>query len=251
MPLFCNKRLVTNIPKVKNKMTLTSNGGSMSMDKIADIGKNQPPVWFSDKAIANTLSLKDAIARYRVTYNSGIHQNERGLSNMPLKMHSSGLHYYNPSQEEFNFVNTVSENKGAFKKRQIASAEKARDLYASLAYPLKADYKWKLKSNQIKDCPLSVKDAKVASKNWGRNIAALKGKTTRSTPQHVVTDIVKIPVKIRDLHKFITISIDIFFVNKIIFFIMLSRKICFTTVTHLSNCKVNMIFKAFKNIFKY
>jgi hypothetical protein len=51
-------------------------------------------------------------------------------------------------------------------------------------------------------------------KIWGPNIAALKGKTTRSTPKHVMTDIVKIPVKILDIHKFITISIDIFFVTK-------------------------------------
>jgi hypothetical protein len=42
-----------------------------------------------------------------------------------------------------------------------------------------------------------------------------------------------------------------FFVNKIIFFITLSRKICFTTVMHLSNQKVDLIFKAFASIFKY
>ena len=77
---------------------------------------------------------------------------------------------------------------------------------------------------RIKDCPVSIEDAEVATKIWGPNIAALKGKTTWSTPKHVITDIVKIPVEIRDLHKFISISIDIFFVNKIIFFITLSQK---------------------------
>ena len=64
----------------------------------------------------------------------------------------------------------------------MASADKARELYASLAYPLNMDYKWILKSNQIKDCPVSVKDAKAALKIWEPNIAALKEKTTRSTP---------------------------------------------------------------------
>jgi hypothetical protein len=93
-----------------------------------------------------------------------IHCNERGLPNMLFKMHSSGLHYFDPSQDEFTFVSTVSENKGAFTKRQIASADKASDLYASLAYPSDADYKWILKYNQIMDCPVSVKDAKVVSK---------------------------------------------------------------------------------------
>jgi hypothetical protein len=41
----------------------------------------------------------------------------------------------------------MSENKGAFTKRQIASADKARDLYASLTNPSDAGYKWILKSN--------------------------------------------------------------------------------------------------------
>ena len=88
-------------------------------------------------------------------------------------------------------------------------------------------------------------------KIWGPNITALKGKTTRTTSKHVMTDLVKIPVEIQDLHKFITISINIFFVNKIIFFIMLSQKICFTKVTHLTNRKLDTIFKVFKSIFKY
>ncbi len=67
----------------------------MSADKIADIGDDQPPVWFYEKAIANILSLKDAINQYRVTYNSEdiefiINCNKRGLPNMLFKMHSSG-----------------------------------------------------------------------------------------------------------------------------------------------------------------
>jgi hypothetical protein len=222
---------------------------------IADIGEDQSSIWFSKKAIANILSLKDAIALYQVTYDSDdkqfiVHQSEHGKPNMLFKMHSSGLHYYDPFNKDFNFINTVNENKAVFTKRQIASADKARELYAGLAYPLNADYKWILKSNQIKDCPVSIKDAKVATNIWGPNIAALKRKTTQSTPNHVITDIVKIPVEIRELHKFITISINIFFVNKIIFFITLIQN-CFTTVTNLSNCKVDTIFKAFEGIFKY
>ena len=52
---------------------------------------------------------------------------------MLFKMHSSGLHYWDPSGEDFNFINTVEENKAVFTKRQIANSDKARELYASLA----------------------------------------------------------------------------------------------------------------------
>ena len=41
----------------------------------------------------------------------------------------------------------------------------ARDPYASLVYPSDTDYKWILSSYKIMDCPVSVKDAKVASEN--------------------------------------------------------------------------------------
>jgi hypothetical protein len=68
-----------------------------------------------------------------------IHRNKCGLLNMLFKMHISGLHYFDPLQDEFTFINTVSENNGTFTKRQIVSADKARDLYASLAYPSDAD----------------------------------------------------------------------------------------------------------------
>jgi hypothetical protein len=90
----------------------------------------------------------------------------------------------------------VEGNKIPFTKRQIELAEKSRSLYASLGYPSVKDFKWILQSNQIKDSPVSIVDAEVALKIWGPNIAALKGKTKRSNPQHVVTDIVKIPVEI-------------------------------------------------------
>mgnify|MGYP006891304721 CR=1 FL=1 len=64
-------------------------------------------------------------------------------------------------------------------------------------------------------------------------------------------DIVWIPKEIRQMHKIISMSNDIFFVNQIPFLITLGRNICFTTVTHLANRKLTNIFKAFKGIYVY
>jgi hypothetical protein len=57
------------------------------------------------------------------------------------------------------------------------------------------DFKWVIRSNQIKDCPLTVQDVDVAIKIWGNNITALKGKTTRSKKNPVATDYVKVPME--------------------------------------------------------
>jgi hypothetical protein len=89
------------------------------------------------------------------------------------------LHFYEPKKEDFAFVNTVEDNKQAYSKRQLKGAELARTLYATLGYPSIKDFKWVIQSNQIKDCPVTVQDIVTAHQIWGKNIAALKGKTTR------------------------------------------------------------------------
>ena len=166
-------------------------------------------------------------------------------------MHESGLHYFDPRNEEFAFINTVSGNMEGLTKRQIKGAEAAWSLYAKLSYPSWKDYKWVIQSNQIKDCPVMVQDVDVALKIWGKNIAALKGKTTQSKPNPVARDFVKVPVEMLKLHKEVFLMADIFFVNKIPFFLTLSRKICFMAVNHLADRTVPEIFKAFKEIYQY
>jgi hypothetical protein len=94
-----------------------------------------------------------------------------------------------------------------------------------------------IRRNQIKDCPATVQDVDVALKILGKNIAALKGKTTWSIPKNpVATDFMKVPMKLLKLHKEVFLTVDIFLVNKIPFFVLtLSHKICFTAVKHLAD----------------
>jgi hypothetical protein len=85
----------------------------------------------------------------------------------------------------------------------------------------------------------------------GENVTALKGKTTRTQPIPAATDFVKVPKDILNLHKEVLLTADIFFVNKIPFFLTLSRNIFSTAVNHLPNRTVPEIFKAFKEIYQY
>ena len=256
MDLICNPDLVENSFKTNQTMNLRSNGGTMAVSRKARIPGYHADVWFSKKAITNIVALKNLIKQYRVTYDSDdlmfvVHREPAGKPNMQFRMHESGLHYFDPRDESFSFVNTVSENKKNFTKRQIQRAEVARALYAKLSYPSMKDYKWVIRSNQIKDCPVTVQDIDVATKIYGKDIAALKGKTTRRKPSPVARDFVKVPKELLKLHKEVFLTADIFFVNKIPFFLTLSRVICFTTVNHLANRTVDVIFKAFKEIYQY
>jgi hypothetical protein len=181
-----------------------------------------------------------------------VHRESESKPNMEFKMHKSGLHYYDPRKEHhLTFVNTVSENKTGSTKRKIKCAEIARNLYKTLSYPSMKDFKWVICSNQIKECPVNIQDIDVATKIWGKHIAALKGKTTHSKMHPVARDYVKVPKELLRLHKEVFLTTDIFFVNKITFFLTLSHKICFTAVNHLTDRTVPQIFKAFKEMHQY
>jgi hypothetical protein len=112
------------------------------------------------------------------------------------------------------------------------------------------DFKWIIRSNQIKDCPLTVHEIDVDLNIWGKNITALKGKTTRSKTSPVARDYAKIPLELMKLHKEVFLTTDIFFVNKNPLFLTLSRKITFTAINHLAYRTVPQIFKAFKEIYQ-
>ena len=98
---------------------------------------------------------------------------------------------------------------------------------------------------------MTVNDADMAFKIWGANIVSLKGKTMHHTPDAVAINVVGIPRKIRNLHKIVTLSMDIFFVNAIPFLLTLSHNLCFTTITHLADRTIKSMYKAFKGIFTY
>ena len=51
---------------------------------------------------------------------------------MQFKMYESGLHYFDPRDQEFTFVNTIYDNKEGFIVKLIKDAEVAMDLYATL-----------------------------------------------------------------------------------------------------------------------
>ena len=79
----------------------------------------------------------------------------------------------------------------------------------------------------------------------------LRDKTVRSAPPVVRQNVIEIPKEIRELHKMVTLCIDIFFVNKIPFFITYSLVTCFVSVTHLTGQKAPVIFTALKAMCNY
>jgi hypothetical protein len=152
MDLICNSDFVTKIYKSSKCMRLKSNGGTMVVTHKAEMAGYHAHVWYSKEAITNILALSNVIKQYRVTYDSDtqtfvVHRESESKPNMEFWMHESGLHYYDPWNEELMFITTVSGNKEGSTKRQIKGAEVARTLYAKLSYPSWKDFKWVIRSN--------------------------------------------------------------------------------------------------------
>lgn len=145
--LLCNYKLVRKIFKSNSTMTLRSNGCTMTVTKKAKISGYKKHVWFSKKAITNIVSLRNIIQQYRVTYDSHelkfiVHRDKSGKPNIEFCMHENGLHYFDPLEHNnVVFINTVSNNRHGFTRRQVKDAKAARMLYATLRYPSIKDFK--------------------------------------------------------------------------------------------------------------
>ncbi len=174
---------------------------------------------------------------------------------MIFKPHASGLHvldvHDSRSHASYSFVKTVAKNMQMFTKRRIASALQARDLQAGLGFPSISDFKWIVKANMLEDCPVVSQDVDVSIKVWGKSVPLLKGGTVCRKAPVVTEDVVEVPKEIRQLHKRVTLVIEIFFVNGTPYFTTLSLRICFLSVTHLSSRKIPFIFKALKNMHNF
>ncbi len=108
----------------------------------------------------------------RVMYDSSeetflVHCKATGLPNLLFKEHANSLHFFDQRQADFAFVKMVESNMQLFSKWQVARADKARSLYSSLGFPSQKDFMWILRSNQIKDSPVTLEDAMAAYKKQG------------------------------------------------------------------------------------
>jgi len=169
-----------------------------------------------------------------------------GMSDLEFRMINNGLHVHVPGNKGIAMVTTVKKNKEGFTQKQVKRAQEAKELYAKLAYPSLVDFKWAVLSNQIANCPVTVEDIDVAQIIWGKDIAALKGKTTRKKPMPLEGNALRVPRAILKLHKYVVLAMDIFFVCGVPFFLTLSRKLDFAAATHLVNRKLETIYAAFK-----
>ena len=120
-------------------MRLKIKGGTMVVTHKAKMAGYNKNIWFRKRAITNIIDLGKIIQKYRVTYDSEekmfiVHWEAEEKPNMELRMHKSGLHYYDPRNKLFAFINTVSGNEEGYTQRQIKPGTDHRDVQFQQQY---------------------------------------------------------------------------------------------------------------------
>jgi hypothetical protein len=130
-------------------------------------------------------------------------------------------------------VNTVRGNFEGYTKQDIKEGARSKT-------PAEKDWKshrmrivGMVREKLIANCSVTVRDIKNSHQLFSPNLANLRGKTTRTKPEHVRVDYVKIPQDFMELHKYVTIVADVMFINGLPFMVTSSRGISLVTIEFL------------------
>jgi hypothetical protein len=136
-----------------------------------------------------------------------------------------------------------------FTNRQVTLASKVRQIYHALGTPSVNDFKHIVKSNQIKNLPITTEDIDIAERIYGPDIGSLKGKTTRSKPAPVVSDYIEIPQELIDNHSNVILCMDVMKINGLSFLTTISRNIMYRTAEWVPQQTSSVYRSAMDNIF--
>ncbi len=262
--IFKNKNLLTNIRDSESKLTLTTNGGQITSTQLGNL-QYIGPVWYNPESIANILSLAQVRKVLRVSMDTAfepcllIHKEDGSV--LKFRESESGLYYYDTSSSNdnstsellhhanYSFIQTVDEQKSRFHRREIEAADKARQLYNRIGRPSQKHFEDMLKNNAIRNCPVTIDDARRAITIYGEPISILKGRSTQSIPVHVPSPShVDITQQVVNDHKSVVLSADIFYVQGMMFFHTISRKLKFRTVSPIADRKQPTLLRELQSV---
>ena len=144
----------------------------------------------------------------------------------------------NKDRSEFQFLQTVEDNKQKYSKRAIEQADKAKKLYGIVQYPSIPDYKNMVRYNMIKNCPISVGDVEAMVEIYGPDIGALKGKTVRQTsPKVPQPSYFTMPPEVKRIKDEITLEADVIYVSQLTFWFTMSRGLDLLTIERIPDRK--------------
>jgi Reverse transcriptase (RNA-dependent DNA polymerase) len=255
--VFSNKKLLSNIRESSTTMDIHCNAGITSTNMIGEL-RGYGTVWYNPTGIANIISLSRATERgYQVTFDSSegnvFHLHKSDGTVRTFKQSDRGLYYIDTKEDtgrhyDVSMVNTVADNRIKYSQRDYSQAQLARKIQKIIGRPSTKTYLSIVDNNLLPDCPVTRDDIIAAERIFGPDVGSLKGKTVRKTSPPVKPEYANIPATIMSRYQQVTLAGDIMFVNKLPFFVTISRHIRFSTSEFLKNKKSDTIFQAIKHV---
>jgi len=215
--------------------------------------------------VTNILSFAEVADKFEISYDHQQRTFTVQVPNGPMVFRRrNNLYVYfpdnqdcqsNPSscksevEEQACFVETVQDNMRRFTKRQLLGAARARELYHSLGRPSLEDFKKVIKANMIHNNPVTLQDVQVAEEVYGRDVGALKGKSTRCHPMPIVEDYVEIPKVLIQQNRKVALCMDVMKVNGLQFLTTVSKRLKYRTAQYLVTLKANTIIDQLRQVF--
>jgi hypothetical protein len=131
-----------------------------------------------------------------------------------------------------NTINMVQKNMDGFTKRKVEEAKAAHEAQGMLGHPTDREFLGMVCSNTIANCDATKNAVKYANLIVGPDLAGVRGRTVRTTPEHVRNNYVQILRAILDRHRLVTLTVDCMFVNGVPFLVSTSRGLNLITAEH-------------------
>jgi hypothetical protein len=268
--VFKTKSLLKNITNTDRTMTISCNAGKVVTNQVGELS-GYGTVWYQPTGIANILSLarvrekgfkvlyNDQENQFQITKLDGtthiFQQSPRGLYFLDTQDLHHGNTLLNVSEETtatnlegVALINIVDDNKAKFSQRDYLNAVEARKIMHMIGRPSLQQFLHILDRNQLPNCPVTRRDALNAEAIFGTDVGSLKGKTVHRSSVPVQPILNDLPAETMAAYKDVVLCADIMYVNKIPFFVTISRHIHFSTVEMLHNRKSETVLNAIKQV---
>ena len=251
--IFCNRDLLSNVQKSQNQIVLNGVQANAKGVRVSEEGSfnDVGTVYYSEKSTANILSFASMVddgAKIRYDQQGRFTLQPKGSNNIysfcRRRIPGSEGRFYvcdvdtmvsetatDHPLEETALVQTVSDNLKLYTKREVASARSARELLARMGYPSVEEAISMLRDGN--DFSVTEYDFRVADTIWGKDIASIKGKTTKRKSQPAMLTLTPTVVQQQQI-----LSIDIMFVEQVALLVAVSHPLDLTLGVILENADI-------------